>query len=334
MLQFREVLWLHNISFPSNGNPSIISIQIPRPRRGYLGGRAEIWRSLKTNDKDEARAKVAHWQSRAQRVFTVLRKQGEHMTQAQIDALVEHWLESELDYAEDCRAMAGPISVNHLEAQLDGLGIMHEQAHEALLGNDYRKVEREADELLKSAGLPALDHEGAAFGRLCRRLLQAKVEYTKIEANRWTGEEAYKRPNKVAIHAPTQVSSSSSTAKKATGPLFSVVVDKFISETMQPTSRSIKPLRAEILKFLDVIKGDRPIDAITKDDARGYTDNLRTVRNLSHMTVGKHVSSLQAIFKYALAQGYLSEGKSNPFTGRAPSKKIIRKTKLNIRPFT
>lgn len=103
---------------------------------------------------------------------------------------------------------------------------------------------------------------------------------------------------------------------------------------MQPRSRSIKPLRAEILKFLDTIKGDRPIEAITKEDTRGYKDHLLTVRKLALMTVGKHVMSLQAIFKFALSQGYLPEGKSNPFGGLAPSKKIIRKTKLTIRDFT
>ena len=110
------------------------------------------------------------------------------MTQEQIDALVEYWLDNELDYAEDCRALAGPMSEAHRESQLDGLDIMWEQTHEALLGNDYRRIEKDADELLKAAGLPALDHNGAEWGRLCRRLLQARVEYTKVEKDRWNGE--------------------------------------------------------------------------------------------------------------------------------------------------
>jgi len=44
--------------------------------------------------------------------------------------------------------------------------------------------------------------------------------------------------------------------------------------------------------------------------------------------------SLQAVGKFALAQGYVPEGWPNPFAGLAPSKKIIRKTKLNIRDFS
>ena len=82
-------------------------IQIPRQLRPYFNGRAEIWRSLQTTDKDEARAKIAHWQSRAHRVFTVFRKHGDHMTQEEREALVDRWLNEALEEAEDARASSG-----------------------------------------------------------------------------------------------------------------------------------------------------------------------------------------------------------------------------------
>ena len=78
-------------------------IQIPKQLRPYFEGRSEIWRSLKTTDKDEARARIAHWQSRAQRVFSTLRKQGERMTHEEREALMTFWLERELEEAEDAR---------------------------------------------------------------------------------------------------------------------------------------------------------------------------------------------------------------------------------------
>jgi hypothetical protein len=96
-------------------------------------------------------------------------------------------LDSELEYAEDCRVLVGLISDNQRENQLLGLSIMQEEATEALLGNDYRQIEGEADALIKAAGLPALDHAGVEFGRLCRRLLVAKQEYVTIEEERWNG---------------------------------------------------------------------------------------------------------------------------------------------------
>jgi hypothetical protein len=142
---------------------------IPTNLRQLLKGRLELWRSLGTADKDEASVRAAQWDSRIKRVFVTLKKDGQRMTQAQIDALVEHWLESALEEAEDHRATCGPLSDQQWEDQLDGLWVHFDVMNEALLSCDYRRVEREADELLKVAGLPALDHNGAEFGRLCRR---------------------------------------------------------------------------------------------------------------------------------------------------------------------
>jgi hypothetical protein len=109
------------------------------------------------------------------------------MTQAQIDALVERWLESALEEAEDHRATCGPLSDQQWEDEVYGLSVHYDFMNEALVSCDYRHVECQADELLKEAGLPALDHKGAEFGRLCRRLLQANIEYTRIEKDRWEG---------------------------------------------------------------------------------------------------------------------------------------------------
>jgi integrase len=190
-------------------------------------------------------------------------------------------------------------------------------------------VEREADELLKAAGLPALDHAGAEFGRLCRRLLQANIEYTRIERDRWNGEEPYKRVNHVASRVATQVATP--TTVKA-GPLFSVVADKYLKENPKG-ERTAKPFRAELKKFVESIGGDRPVASITKEDGRTYKDHLMNVRKLGLHTVMKHVSSLVAVFRWAESQGYIPDG-SNPVKGLAPNKKVVKKSMLKRRPFT
>ena len=129
---------------------------VPKRLRQLMAGRAEVWRSLDTLDKAEAKARSAAWDSRIQRLFVTLKKDGDSMTDAEREALVTYWLESELDYAEDCRVLAGDISDAHRESQLEGLSIMEEQASEALMSNHYRKVKCEADKLLKAAGLPPI----------------------------------------------------------------------------------------------------------------------------------------------------------------------------------
>ena len=160
---------------------------VPRRLRSLLNGRAEVWRSLDTADKDEARARSAQWDARIQQPYQTLRRNGDRMTTEEREALVAHWLETELDYAEDCRAMAGVVSEAYQEDQLHGLDIMFKENADALVSNNYRQIEREADQLLKAAGLPALHHDSVEFTRLCRRLLVAREEYISIEQDRWNG---------------------------------------------------------------------------------------------------------------------------------------------------
>jgi integrase len=160
---------------------------------------------------------------------------------------------------------------------------------------------------------------------LCRRLLVAKLEYLRIETERWEGKY-------VNNHVPAAPASATAKAPATpAGPLFSVVVDKFLAETPR-AARSAKPLKVELLKFVSLIGGDRPMTAITKGDCRQYKEHLLNDRKLSMMTTAKHLSAVGAVFTWAGLQGYASS--DNPAKGLAPSKKIIRKTMLKRRPFT
>jgi hypothetical protein len=109
------------------------------------------------------------------------------MTNEEREALVAHWLESALDEAEDFRALGGPFSDSDRHTKWLILSDLFDEASEGLISCDYWKIEKEADELLRAAGLPMLDHDSADFGRLCRRVLQAKQEYFRIEDERWDG---------------------------------------------------------------------------------------------------------------------------------------------------
>ena len=167
---------------------------IPKRLRRLLNGRSEIWRSLGTTDEDEATARSAQWNARVQQLLLKLRKHGDKMTKEERELLVSRWLESSLEEAEDYRAICGPVPESERQTEQMILSDLWEEANEALVSCDYRKIEKEADELLKSAGLPPLDHEGAEFGRLCRRLLQVKQEYFGIEYSRWDGDYSYVLP--------------------------------------------------------------------------------------------------------------------------------------------
>ena len=97
------------------------------------------------------------------------------MTPAEIEGLIAHWTESKLEESEDYRAVCGPVSDEYRDGVYSVLSDQFDEASSALLSCDYGAIAKEADELLRSAGLPILDHAGKDFGRLCRRLLRAKA---------------------------------------------------------------------------------------------------------------------------------------------------------------
>jgi len=259
------------------------------------------------------------------------------MTKDQIDTLVSNWLESELDDSDEWRNTYGPLSDNERECAPLFMEASVNDAREALASNNFRVVEKEADDLLKSAGLPALDHDSAEYGRLCRRLLRAKMEFAKIQKDRWNGEyhdDHFKRPvtnhhsNGYASEAPQ----GTTTKRNTPSHLFSVVLEKYLAANPRP-ARTAKPLKAEFLKFIQTIGGDRPIAAITKADGVSYKESLQHTRKLSLSTAIKHISNADALFKWAEVHAFNPEG-TNPMKGLAPSKRQAKKTALKRRPFT
>lgn len=257
------------------------------------------------------------------------------MTTEERETLVAHWLEVELDEAEDARTLAGHISDEYRENIYYPLSDQFDEVTEALLTNNWRTIEGEADELLKSAGLLTLDHSGVEFGRLCRRMLAAKQEYLRIEADRWEG--TYTETQNLMRSGGAGASGASGgggspTSPPTIGPLFSIVVAKYMAEIPR-ADRSGIPLKAEFEKFLLTIGGDKPITAITKADGRAYKEHLLNVRKLAMLTVARHLSAVVAVFRWAQQQGYVSAAE-NPLQGLAPSKKVIKKTMLKRRPFT
>lgn len=85
-------------------------IWIPKALRPFFHGRAEVLRSLKTLNKEEARWRAHLLESQAKRVFLTLKRHGHSMTPEQIDCLIARWLDTPLEEAEDYRASLRPIS--------------------------------------------------------------------------------------------------------------------------------------------------------------------------------------------------------------------------------
>jgi hypothetical protein len=72
---------------------------IPGRLQPYFKGRSQLWRSLRTTDRDLAVIRSAQWTTRIHRLFLTLKRQGASMTNAQREELVTRWMDAELDEA-------------------------------------------------------------------------------------------------------------------------------------------------------------------------------------------------------------------------------------------
>jgi integrase len=316
-------------------------VQIPQKIRKHFNGRVEVWRSLKTADKDHAEARAAQFEAQTRRLFLTLKKSGERLSKEHIEALVQNWLETEIDELEDALAVGGPVSDEQRDGECIVYSDLFDEASEALLERNYRKVEREADVLLASAGLPPLDHDSAEFGRLCRRLLETKQDFLRIAADRVdgnykTGPRRLKAGyvNELPFGAPACATPASLATPAPSGPTFREAVDLYFKENSR-AERTDSQIRSELDRFLESIGGDKPIGSITKAECRRYKEEMLHRRKLGPATVIKHLSNLGGIFKWSAAQGFIPAGEgSNPCQGLAPSKKQAKKVAKERRPFT
>lgn len=296
---------------------------IPQALRPYFKGKRQVWQSLRTTDPEHARVLTLVRQASTQKLFLTLKREGPLMSPAEIERLIAEWKDAEVERLEDVRVQHR-FDEDQRSLMVDLAIEEHEALDDTLEDNHYARVTGEADALLKAAGLPLLDHDSLNFKRLCRRFLLAKREVLREEIDRWQG--LYKpQPVGRSTIAPIPTQKPS--------PLFSEVMEKYLRDDPKG-NRTAPQVRAEFLRFIAVMKGDRPIATITKQEHTApYVDYLRTTRENTLATVAKHVNTLSGLFSFAIRQGYIEEGK-NPCSKLAPDKAIQAKEAQTRRPFT
>lgn len=92
-------------------------VHIPTPLRPLIG-RREVWRSLRTANRREARLRAAIFQGNMGAPFVRLRRERSGMSRQQIDELVAEYLEAELWDAET-RLATGAWQANDAEEHGD-----------------------------------------------------------------------------------------------------------------------------------------------------------------------------------------------------------------------
>ena len=300
----------------------VFRVTVPRSLAPYFR-RRQIWRSLKTSDKDRARLRAAQFTVHFQTLFLKLKAEGAFMTPTEIETLVARWLAAEVITIEESLA-----STSKTESWYEGAELVwddqYSALHERMASCDYRAIAPEVQTLLHGAGLPPLQHDSVEFKQLCRRMLRAKLELVAIERARSHG---------VYSQAPSLVMSPTPKAPPvAASPLFSEAARKYLKEKPR-APRTVKQVEVEYGKFLAAIGGDRPVAQITKSEGRLYKDSL-IQRGLKPATVAIRLHVLSGLFTWAAKQGYTPEGASHPIRGLAPERAERERHVTEIRPFT
>jgi hypothetical protein len=82
--------------FRRSGDTFCYRVTVPRGLRPYFR-MVQIWRTLRTNDRDQTTLKSTQFTVHFQKLFLTLKKDGARMSPAEIDVLIERWLSSEVE---------------------------------------------------------------------------------------------------------------------------------------------------------------------------------------------------------------------------------------------
>lgn len=159
---------------------------VPKKLLPFFNGRVECWKALRTSVLSDAKRRGATWEAQGRRLFQTLEHRGHMMTRDQVERLVASWINAELEASEDLRSTSPEPDEDQWEGQKDILGDQLEDAWSDLVSNRLSRVDKTADDLLAGDGVK-LAKDSTAYKRLCRELLEAKMQVLKTEMQRMDG---------------------------------------------------------------------------------------------------------------------------------------------------
>lgn len=311
---------------PAGRDSYYARLTVPINLQPFFRGRKEVWRSLRTADKELARVRAERWKASARGLLFNLKRYGARMEKADIETLVRRWLETALDEAE---ALVPPVVTDQWREDRDwDLSVHHDSLMESLLSFRFERMSEEADDLLKSAGLPAMDHGSPSFKYLCRRLVEAHLEYTRRQQAVLDGAYPPFYGTSIQPHRSGTETLTPNTK------LFSEVVALYYEENRPNSPRSGEQVQSELKRFIEVIGSDKSIGLITKDDCRTYKEHLLKSRGLALITVAKWLGIVSTIFRWAIKQGYVPDQFKNPMEGLTPNRKRAKAESKSRRDYT
>lgn len=257
---------------------------VPLALRPLMGGRSQIWKSLRTSDKEEAKLLSLRVGQEVERLFESLRRKAA----APADPETVARTHAQRLLTKDARArVTHPMDDNALEAELFALTETLEDHHDALTRNDTRLVSKLLDEVLLEQGLHVPAGQRATFAHA---LLRSRFDALKVILQRNQGN-----------WTPTE----------ATGPTVTELLEAYLTER-KLNSKSEAETRAAYRRLVSVV-GNKLARDVSKVDIRGYRASLFAAPSnrslsadgkLSPTSVKKLLGICATVFRFGIGQGY------------------------------
>jgi len=273
---------------------------VPLKLQPLLGGRREVWKSLRTSDFDEAKLLSLRVGQDVEKEFQALKKRAATL-QASPETLARAYEKATLTTDTQWRATRGAVDDETLDAELLALTSAVEDHAEALRLGDAAIISKLLDEVLSEQGLHVPAQRRAEFAHaLLRAHVRALEVVTKRTRGEWNGEPS---------------------AEQQDGTTVEDLLDAYLRER-KLGSKSEAEIRAAYRRFMAVGGGQYKLAReVTKADARAYKESLLAAPSnrslskdgkLSAKSIKKLMTIVATVFRWGINQGLLD---ANPFEG-------------------
>jgi len=292
---------------------------VPKRIRPLLGGKTQIWKSLRTSDLDVAKLRSLEEGQRVERRFQDLRRQASasetnpetlaRLYQSRSDAEDAEWRRAHVRMDDGTFESARQLDET-LDAELDALNSAVEDHTAALRLRDVGIVDRLLDEVLSEHGLTIPPQRRREFALA---LLHARLKSLEVSVKRTKGEIRGER-------------------QEDQGATVDGLLEAYLSERSLPP-KSEAEFRAAHRRFSAIVGGDKPAKDVTKADCRAYKSSLLAAPSnrslskdgkLSSASVKKLLGISATIYRFGVGQGHLDV---NPFEGIT---RVVRGDTANV----
>jgi integrase len=296
--------------------------RVPKELR-FRWGRRELTRSLRTADKVSALRAARRLSVAADAVFNCARNMPD-LTHEQLDELAYDYFEKALRESEAELAAASPHRALYtdpgpgeraIEADQKALSTIEDMLIEELVEGDYSRIAPEVHPMLGRAGVEETTDD-EQFRSMAQRVLRANLEVIRMAYRQRAGDYGVEPRDPLFRRWPLQRGPQ----RKPASSRLSEVAEAFVrakerDEGWAPLTKANH--EPKLKRFIEIL-GDKPIDMVTREDIRGWRDELSKRQGLAASTIAQDFKVIGGMFTWAKREGMATI--DSPLSGLSPKR--------------